>query len=33
MLQDDPDYIDKMFPWAVLFGVETTFLQTVEEIL
>jgi hypothetical protein len=33
MLKDDPDYVDKMLPWAVLFGVETKFLKTVKEIL
>lgn len=33
MLKEDPNYIDKMLPRAVLFGVETEFLKTVERII
>ena len=33
MLKEDPNYVDKMLPRAVLFGVETKFLKAVEKIL
>lgn len=32
-LQSDPDYINKILPWAVLFGVQTRLLKMVEEVL
>ena len=33
MLKEDPNYIDKVLPRAVLFGVETKFLKAVEQII
>lgn len=33
ILKEDPNYIDKMLPRAVLFGVETEFLKAVERII
>ena len=33
MLKEDPNYIDKMLPRAVLFGVETNFLKVAQKIL
>lgn len=32
-LKDDPDYLNKILPWAVLFGVETRLLKMVEDVL
>jgi uncharacterized membrane protein YgcG len=33
MLKDNPDYIDEVLPRAVLFGVETNFLQAIEQVI
>jgi uncharacterized membrane protein YgcG len=32
-LQEDPWYVNKVLPWAVLFGVETSLLQLCEDII
>ncbi len=32
-LKNDPDYINKLLPWAVLFGLETTLLKKIEDLV
>lgn len=32
-LKSDPDFINKILPWAVLFGVETRLLKMIEDLL
>ena len=32
-LKNDPDYINKILPWAVLFGLETKLLSRIEDLL
>jgi hypothetical protein len=32
-LKSDPDFISKILPWAVLFGVETRLLKEIEDLL
>ena len=32
MLKEDPQYVDKVLPRAVLFGVETNFVYHIEKI-
>lgn len=32
-LKNDPDYINKLLPWAVLFGLETKLLNRIEDLL
>ena len=32
-LKNDPEYINKLLPWAVLFGLETKLLTRIEDLL
>jgi hypothetical protein len=32
-LKNDPEYINKLLPWAVLFGLETKLLARIEDLL